>query len=634
MRTHARIDSVSANSGSIEGGQELTISGFGFEKDVDITVAGVPCEVTAMSMEEVTCTTGIAAGASVDGVAQPGQPGILQRIHEGASISNLENASVAESGKQHQLTFESANDETEKVGYFWDGYFKAPATAEYRFYISCDDLCKLRLDSTNALSSGLAFTPVTVANRWWYSDWRDYLDPPQVDDTSQYISAWIALTEGEYYKIDALHGNDRGASHMTVSVEVKDLVSPSAGHPQAISETQQILIDQDNVAETWEIHVTDPSSGVYALVFMDPKDDEFVRTEDNIRSDCSAGTFEDRIRDRYYKHHVGSSVTVTKTNYDAAGLPDPVDASLIKTSVYRVEVDKRLNAPSFKSISVIKDPANSSTVTVVKPTDVGGALGTAPLGGSYIINCPDPGNPLAIAQTTEIQWHEWAPGIEIAINENIPFLAGRVNVKDLHVPNQHYWENARRFSITFSGLEVDAPQCYATSGVTTPITGNNVAFSSSTISEYGSNKFFEPIPMEMLFSSVTKPQILVNVDGIPAACVYDNCGYLYTVSAAEVTGQSLAGNVLTVTGTNLPTDLTDVMLGDVGCGPVTGSATTVTCTLLKNPAAGSYDAVDVFSADGRVPVNAGVNAISVALSTDSVTPNTDVNAAGGTVIKI
>lgn len=129
---------------------------------------------------------------------------------------------------------------------------------------------------------------------------------------------------------------------------------------------------------------------------MDPANDEFVRTDDNIKSDCSAGTFENRIRYPYYRNHVGSSVTVTKTNYDAAGLPDPVDASLIKTVVYRVEVDKRLDGPSFKSISVIKDPANTSTITVVKPTDVGGSLGSAPLGGNYILNCPDPSNPLVV----------------------------------------------------------------------------------------------------------------------------------------------------------------------------------------------------------------------------------------------
>lgn len=109
MRTHARIDEVSANSGSIKGGQELTISGWGFEKGVDVTVAGVPCEVTFMSMEEVTCVTGEAVSASVDGEAQPGQPGIVQRIQDGAKyVSRVESGNYAVTGKAHQLTFEGA----------------------------------------------------------------------------------------------------------------------------------------------------------------------------------------------------------------------------------------------------------------------------------------------------------------------------------------------------------------------------------------------------------------------------------------------------------------------------------------------------------------------------------------------
>lgn len=283
------------------------------------------------------------------------------------------------------------------------------------------------------MSAGLGFTTEEIANRYWYTSWRNYLDPPLIDDDNQYISNWIALTEGEYYKIDALHANSGSAGHITVSVEVQTLPGAAAGHPKATRETQQIIIDQDNVAETWEIHVTDPSDGVYAIVFTDPKDDEFIRTEENIKSNCGADTFEDRIRKPYYKDHVGSSVTVTKTNYDAAGMPDPVDASLITKSVYTVQVDKRLNSGSFKAINVIKDPANSSTITVVRPTDIGGSLSTAPLAGSYILNCPDPSNPLAIAQTREIAFNDWAPGIQVIIDEDIPFLAGRVVVKDLSV---------------------------------------------------------------------------------------------------------------------------------------------------------------------------------------------------------
>ena len=50
MRTHAKIESISANQGNTNGGQELTITGWGFEHGADITVAGVTCEVVSYTM--------------------------------------------------------------------------------------------------------------------------------------------------------------------------------------------------------------------------------------------------------------------------------------------------------------------------------------------------------------------------------------------------------------------------------------------------------------------------------------------------------------------------------------------------------------------------------------------------------
>ena len=87
VRTHAVIDSISASQGNTNGGQELTIKGWGFENGADITVAGVACEVVSSTMEEVKCITGESLAASTDNVNQPGQPGIARREYNPA-ISN------------------------------------------------------------------------------------------------------------------------------------------------------------------------------------------------------------------------------------------------------------------------------------------------------------------------------------------------------------------------------------------------------------------------------------------------------------------------------------------------------------------------------------------------------------------
>ena len=52
----------------------------------------------------------------------------------------------------HELVLESVFDYDVRYGQMWDGFFKPPTTANYRFYIACDDPCKLLLDSMTPLS--------------------------------------------------------------------------------------------------------------------------------------------------------------------------------------------------------------------------------------------------------------------------------------------------------------------------------------------------------------------------------------------------------------------------------------------------------------------------------------------------
>ena len=107
-------------------------------------------------------------------------------------------------------------------------------------------------------------------------------------------------------------------------------------------ETQVLLIEQDNVAETWDVIVTDPSNGAYRLVFQDPVTLEYIQTDDILRSDESEWSFNDKVYKPYYKEHVKSLIQTTKTSYDENGL-ETSDPALVKTVKYKVEVKKRSN---------------------------------------------------------------------------------------------------------------------------------------------------------------------------------------------------------------------------------------------------------------------------------------------------
>ena len=161
--------------------------------------------------------------------------------------------------------------------------------------------------------------------------------------------------------------------------------------------------------------------------------------------------------------------------YDENGLLT-LDPTLMTSTKYTVKVNKRRSGPSFANVSLLKDPANSSQMTLIKPTDLGGSASSAPLGGKYIINCEDPVNPGVIAKTREISWASWGPSIEHILMQDMPFLSSKIVVKDLGVKDQSYWENARRFAIIFEGMDVNMPQCYITSGIDDPMTGSAVSF--------------------------------------------------------------------------------------------------------------------------------------------------------------
>ena len=46
---------------------------------------------------------------------------------------------------------------------------------------------------------------------------------------------------------------------------------------------------------------------------------------------------------------------------------------------------------------------------------------------------------------------------------------------------------------------------------------------------------FEPVPLEMIYSDVDKPQVSINVNRMDAVCPEFNCDYLYVEPVGEIT---------------------------------------------------------------------------------------------------
>jgi hypothetical protein len=109
-----------------------------------------------------------------------------------------------------------------------DGYFKAPITGNYKFYMSCDDICKLSLSTVN-LSPESASAIITITSA---TSFRSYLT------TESRQSAWIPLTAGEFYYIKTEHIQGNGQDHLSVSVEIDG--ANAVNHPNSVKEIQRL----------------------------------------------------------------------------------------------------------------------------------------------------------------------------------------------------------------------------------------------------------------------------------------------------------------------------------------------------------------------------------------------------------
>jgi hypothetical protein len=129
------------------------------------------------------------------------------------------------------------------------GWFTAPTTGLYRFYISCDNACSFSIDATNPYVAGATNSPspVVVAYRNWSVSWRSYW----YNKNEGQKSDWISLTEGEAYYVAASTKVFKRTLDMTVSLEIQptDPAQLNSTHPKLAKSIQQLAKDPTNTPE-------------------------------------------------------------------------------------------------------------------------------------------------------------------------------------------------------------------------------------------------------------------------------------------------------------------------------------------------------------------------------------------------
>ena len=149
-RTVPVIFDISQKKGYLTGGQNLTVTGFGFNsKTIDVKIDGVNCVVTRFMTEKFDCTVESKGEVSQTEGNFQGSHGIRRKFW-----NYTNNAAFRWYNDPPQYETIHTNMETLRINdgdWFvneFRGWFIPPETTKYRFYIACDRYCEFNLGKT------------------------------------------------------------------------------------------------------------------------------------------------------------------------------------------------------------------------------------------------------------------------------------------------------------------------------------------------------------------------------------------------------------------------------------------------------------------------------------------------------
>jgi hypothetical protein len=270
-----------------------------------------------------------------------------------------------------------------------------------------------------------------------------------------------------------------------------------------------------------------------------------------------------------------------------------------------------------------------------------------------MIACPDLLDPEVIYRTSEIEVFSGAATIDDKLQRYIPWMPFKVRVSMPNKASERFPSDKNGLQIAifmqdFEGWEGDIPQCRIEGDHhqyhhENPIRTSKVAYSAEKIQERGTNLWFEPVPLEMLYTPAQKPQVLVTVNGIPAVCPARNCDYSYIEGGSgKVTDVQLQGENLKIEAEGLvdqecndqSSDEIRVDFADTNCKISANDKQTgrIECKLDHAPVAGRHHG-KVSGICGNFEYKS-TSPIDVPLVLESVTPSDNLSNLGGDLLII
>ena len=245
---YPQITSVSPASGGLHGGNHLTIRGTAFSPEMSdntVTVGGIPCTVTSASVHELVCTLADSTTHDMTSRRRSMRGLLFEDFWSSVSITEFDqdgrNDPYKHGIKATKLdwygspsTEESYRASPQYTTHVSVGFFVPPLTANYQFFLACDDSCSIDLSldesrenmetqasstSYSTFSFSAAYNPSLFYEKWSTVNARSL--PTEVNQTTiPGISSPMTLEAGRRYAFRHVLVNGGGAGWSRVALKV------------------------------------------------------------------------------------------------------------------------------------------------------------------------------------------------------------------------------------------------------------------------------------------------------------------------------------------------------------------------------------------------------------------------------
>lgn len=289
--------------------------------------------------------------------------------------------------------------------YRFSGYFKAPATTNYRFYGAGDNWIRF---SFSNVSNDKDSVITSVIDDGMYSP---YLRQYYRNDSTDHISDWFALEEGGNYFFEAIQYQYSGDGHMSIGVEIEQ--DEIVGHHHAIKEQQVLYIEPEQFYDTIQFNFTEPDGGTVIFAIYGPNSGEYYYSS-AVSTTASASTMRQAIKWFYFTEW-GTNFDVKRTIYDIDDNVVDSDSELMYKYSYNITMQKMIDQESTSTILAVPQ-TTTSQIDIGLPADV--VISNTPLSGAFKIKCVNADGVESF--TEEMSYGKGTKWIEKAIDDGCP----------------------------------------------------------------------------------------------------------------------------------------------------------------------------------------------------------------------